>query len=80
KVINYDLPNDHVIYVHCIIHTGYLHGAETTSFINLAEQNSALIADIVQVVQEVEQISSDFLLDFANDRIGRAGYSSYGKI
>uniref|UniRef100_A0A1I7W469 RNA helicase n=1 Tax=Loa loa TaxID=7209 RepID=A0A1I7W469_LOALO len=57
-VINYDMPNDRVTYVHRIGRTGRL----------------LLIGDIVKVVQEVQQIPPDFLLDFANGRIGRGGY------
>ncbi|VDK88977.1 unnamed protein product [Onchocerca ochengi] len=69
-VINYDMPNDRVTYVHRIGRTGRLHRGKATSFINRTEQNPALIADIVQVVREVQQIPPDFLLDIANERIG----------
>ncbi|CAG9538964.1 unnamed protein product [Cercopithifilaria johnstoni] len=73
-VINYDMPKDRVTYVHRIGRTGRLHRGKATSFINLGEQDPTLIADIVQVVREVQQIPPDFLLDIANDRIGGADY------
>ncbi|VDN93946.1 unnamed protein product [Brugia pahangi] len=74
-VINYDMPSDRVTYVHRIGRTGRLHRGKATSFINLADDDPALIASIVQVVQEVQQIPPDFLLDIANSRCERAdGY------
>ncbi|MCP9260672.1 Vasa [Dirofilaria immitis] len=72
-VINYDMPNDRITYVHRIGRTGRLHRGKATSFINRAEQDSALIADIIQVVREVQQIPPDFLLEIANNRMGYAG-------
>ncbi|EJW83749.1 hypothetical protein WUBG_05340 [Wuchereria bancrofti] len=73
-VINYDMPSDRITYIHRIGRTGRLHRGKATSFINLAEDDSALIADIVQVVQDVQQIPPDFLLDIANGRCERVGY------
>ncbi|VBB34228.1 unnamed protein product, partial [Acanthocheilonema viteae] len=66
--------NDRVTYVHRIGRTGRLHRGKATSFINIAEQDPALIADVVQVVREVQQIPPDFLLDIANDHVRRADY------
>uniref|UniRef100_A0A0R3S5C5 RNA helicase n=1 Tax=Elaeophora elaphi TaxID=1147741 RepID=A0A0R3S5C5_9BILA len=67
-VINYDMPNDRVTYVHRIGRTGRLHRGKATSFINVADQDPTLIIDIVQVVREAQQIPPDFLLDIANNR------------
>ncbi|KAM3716325.1 putative ATP-dependent RNA helicase [Dirofilaria immitis] len=77
-VINYDMPNDRITYVHRIGRTGRLHRGKATSFINRAEQDSALIADIIQVVREVQQIPPDFLLEIANNRMGYAGIQRSG--
>ncbi|OZC05919.1 DEAD/DEAH box helicase [Onchocerca flexuosa] len=81
-VINYDMPNDCVTYVHRIGRTGRLHRGKATSFINRAKQDPVLIAEVVQVVREVQQIPPDFLLDIANRRAGFMGsqrmfWSSY---
>uniref|UniRef100_A0A915PZ26 RNA helicase n=1 Tax=Setaria digitata TaxID=48799 RepID=A0A915PZ26_9BILA len=67
-VINYDMPSDRVTYVHRIGRTGRLHRGKATSFINRDEQDPALIADVIQVVQDVQQVPPDFLIDIANRR------------
>lgn len=43
------MPNDRVTYVHRIGRTGRLHRGKATSFIDLADQDPALIDEIIQV-------------------------------
>ncbi|KAK0408997.1 hypothetical protein QR680_004285 [Steinernema hermaphroditum] len=67
-VINYDLPNESIQYIHRIGRTGRLCEGSATSFVDPDENNPSLLTDIVNVVRGAEQEPPEFLVDLAEGR------------
>ncbi|TMS35184.1 hypothetical protein L596_002636 [Steinernema carpocapsae] len=67
-VVNYDLPNDAITYVHRIGRTGRLCEGTATSFIDIGHDSSELCSQIVEIVRGAQQEAPKFLVDAADGR------------